>query len=371
MDRSEHIVALTVAGAAISLCKSCARHHGRRRPPARLPTVLVDAYLARLDLSRPVAPTLDALNKLVAHHVDRVAYEDLDIHLGRAPSSLDPEHTASRIALEGRGGYCFQLGGAFASLLTSLGFIVSMHRASVRNTLGEDGAGPPVEGSPEALQELNHLAVVVRFSSQDGGTDRLYLADVGLGDGPCQAMPLEEGRFDDGYFQYSIERIACGWRFVHDQRGSFSYFDLVMSPEVGIEAFERAHHRLSTDPGSSFVKTATVQRRSADEVIILKRCLLTRIGGGTEREATELLEDEETWLRCLRETFNLTGFAKSGNSLDGVATGAKESAELFQKVCADYHVFTRCSTRKAKDGEERREVSLAESPVAVRPGPNL
>ena len=274
---------------------------------------------------------------MVARHVDRVAYEDLDIHLGRPPSSLDPEQTASRIALEGRGGYCFQMGGAFASLLVSLGFDVSMHRATVRNALDEDGAGPPIAESAEALEELNHLAVVVRLHSKDAAHD-LYLADVGLGDGPCQAVPLTHGSFGDGNFVYKMEATDYGWRFVHDRRGSFGYFDLVMSPEVGIEAFERAHYRLSTDPESSFVKTATVQRRTAEEVIVLKRCALTRLGGRTDEKARDLLEEREAWFRCLRETFHLTGFAIS-SSASGCTVGIEESGKLFRKVRADHDVF--------------------------------
>ena len=393
----ELVAALSVAGAAMSLLCSGARSRRpqHRVPPPQLPDALVDAYLARLGLARPVAPTVEALSTLVEHHVDRVAYEDLDIHLGRPPSSLEPEHTAARVALDGRGGYCFQLGGAFASLLASLGFDVSMHRATVRNALSDVGAGPPVESSPEALEELNHLAVVVHFQtngSDHDASEELYLADVGLGDGPCRAVPLIEGRYDEASFEYKVEATASGWRFVHDRSGSFGYFDLVMEPEVGVGAFERAHQRLSTDPDSSFVKTATVQRRTADTVIVVKRCVLTRTGAGGSGEARGLLEDEEAWYDCLRDTFGLTGFERSSSSSSsaaaqssgggvassgdsstagtagsGARVGAAEQAALFRRVLAD-HTAHEAEREGEEQGAVASEARAVAGPVAGSTG---
>jgi hypothetical protein len=40
---------------------------------------------------------------------ERVSYEYLDIAMGVPPSSLEPVHTAARIAYESRGGWCFQV----------------------------------------------------------------------------------------------------------------------------------------------------------------------------------------------------------------------------------------------------------------------
>ena len=205
---------LCAAGAAVGLCAAaagvCAASGGAqpaRAPPPVLPDELVEAYLKRLGLERPgLEPTLGTLNMLLSAHVDRVAYENLDIHMGRPADSLEPAHTAARIAHGGRGGYCFQLGGAFASLLASLGFEVSVHRATVRDDPAEMGAGPPVADSPEALAELNHLAVVVHFA------DGLWLADVGLGDGPSKAVRLADSHtHSEPPFSYKVEQQPYGW----------------------------------------------------------------------------------------------------------------------------------------------------------------
>ena len=103
-------------------------------PPAaalRLPEDIVEAYLARLCLQRPAAPTKEALAALLAAHVDRVAYESIDIHAGgtRPPPSLTAIECANRVAVQQRGGYCFIVVSAFSALLQALGFSVSLHTA--------------------------------------------------------------------------------------------------------------------------------------------------------------------------------------------------------------------------------------------------
>ena len=64
--------------------------------------------------------------------VSRLArYENIDVHIGRPPPVLDTTASAERLARAQRGGYCFLLVGAFASLLHTLGFCVSLHTAAV------------------------------------------------------------------------------------------------------------------------------------------------------------------------------------------------------------------------------------------------
>lgn len=362
MDRAGICAAAvaTTCGAAV-LCSAvlCATAAVEARcPPPELPRELVEAYLVRLGVARPAAPTVGALVELTRAHVDRIAYEDLDIHLGRLPSSLEPRETAARVALEGRGGYCFQLGGAFASLLASLGFDVFVHRATVRNSIEDEGAGPPLLSNPAGVLELNHLAVIVRFK-QANGSDLLYLADVGLGDGPSSPVPLIEGPYDESPFSYAVEKKPWGWRFIHDkQHGSFSHFDLAMDAEATADEFIAAHEKLSTDPESSFVKVATAQRRSESAVHVLKRCTLTTIGGVSDESggpAVVVLEDEAAWFGALRDTFGL-GFA---------TVSAEEKAKLWEKVLADH--AAELETREAR-GDEQAAVQAAGPGVAGAQG---
>lgn len=96
-------------------------------PLLPLPATIVDAYLRRLGMGRPAAPNLAALTTILAAHVDRVAYESIDIHAGIAPPPLTPLACAERVAVQRRGGYCFIVASAFSALLQALGFAVSLH----------------------------------------------------------------------------------------------------------------------------------------------------------------------------------------------------------------------------------------------------
>ncbi|WP_143587924.1 arylamine N-acetyltransferase family protein, partial [Streptomyces alboverticillatus] len=131
----------------------------------------VDGYLTVLGVTRPAAPTAEALRALHRAQVERVAYENLDIHLGSA-TSIDAAESVARI-MRGRGGYCFHLNGAFSALLTALGYDVTLHRAGVQST-PEDPAGATG----------NHLALTVRLDGER------WLVDTGLADAMHEPLPL-------------------------------------------------------------------------------------------------------------------------------------------------------------------------------------
>src|SRR5215217_499183 len=89
------------------------------QPWRRMPRLDLDAYLARLGIADPGPPSAAALRALHEAHVEHVAYEALEIQLGR-PTSVDPYEAAARILERRRGGYCFHLNGAFSVLLDAL-----------------------------------------------------------------------------------------------------------------------------------------------------------------------------------------------------------------------------------------------------------
>ena len=248
---------------------------------------LRDRYLRRLGLpavpveSRP--PSAELLGALHRAHVGRVPYENLEIQLGR-PTSIDPTESARRI-VTGRGGYCFHLNGAFAGLLLSLGYEVDLVRAAVPSA-GEDGRG---WGS--------HLVLLVRLPEQ------VWVADVGLGDGMADPMPLVVGVVEQPPFRYEWERVGGSrWRFHHDPSASIGGFDLDVTP-VPLSAFEPNHAELSTAPHSSFVQRLVVQQRRPDHALTLRGCVLTRADatGRTSRDVTK----EAEWSALLREEFGL------------------------------------------------------------------
>ena len=68
-----------------------------------------NAWLKRIGYSGPLEPTLSALNELIFAFArsHAIAYESLDIMLGRTPR-LDLGSLQRKMILGGRGGYCLE-----------------------------------------------------------------------------------------------------------------------------------------------------------------------------------------------------------------------------------------------------------------------
>lgn len=130
---------------------------------------LVTAYLGRLGFERRPAATAETLRALHRAHIGRVPFENLDIRLG-IPIELDASAFAGKIALGGRGGFCYQLNGAFALLLGDLGYAVELLAARVHSPAGLGGP-------------FGHLCLRVQLEGSP------QLVDVGFGRG-CFDEPI-------------------------------------------------------------------------------------------------------------------------------------------------------------------------------------
>jgi N-hydroxyarylamine O-acetyltransferase len=121
----------------------------------------VTRYLDRIDAPRPDTPSAGALRELHRRHLVAVPFENLSIHLGE-PIVLTEDALVDKIVRRGRGGFCYELNGLFAALLTALGFDVTLLAASVFDA---DGTLSPA---------FDHLTLLVAL-------DERYLVDVGFG----------------------------------------------------------------------------------------------------------------------------------------------------------------------------------------------
>ncbi|SFW68338.1 arylamine N-acetyltransferase family protein [Amycolatopsis australiensis] len=246
----------------------------------------VTGYLERLGVdARP--PSFAALRRLHAAHVERVPYEALEVQLGRI-TSLEPSASLARI-LRGRGGYCYHLNGAFAALLTALGYQVTWHIGGVQSGPGD---APNVD--------RNHLALTVAGLPDAPGTT--WLVDVGLGDGPHEPLPLREGAYRQGPYTYRLRRSEVapgGWRFDHDPSGSFTGMDFAPGPAKPAD-FADKHIWLSTAPESGFVRVCVLQRRDVTGVDTLRALTLNRHG------AQELLESPQDWWAAAADVFGIS-----------------------------------------------------------------
>ncbi|SOB83809.1 arylamine N-acetyltransferase family protein [Streptomyces sp. 1331.2] len=129
------------------------------------------AYLAHIDVPDPGEPSAPALARLQRAHLRVVPFENLSIHLGE-PVVLDPQALVAKVVDRRRGGFCYELNGAFAELLRSLGYRVSLLSGRV---FDGERPGPP----------FDHLALRVDL-------DEPWLVDVGFGRFSLHPLRLDE-----------------------------------------------------------------------------------------------------------------------------------------------------------------------------------
>ncbi|KAJ4295225.1 hypothetical protein N0V90_007236 [Kalmusia sp. IMI 367209] len=118
---------------------------------------------------------LSYLALLQKHHLVEIPFENLSLHYSiHHRISIHPDEVFRKIIADnnGRGGYCMENTGLFATLLYSLGF--SSYSAGAR--VFNDGS----------LSGWGHMIVIVRIGEQK------YHVDVGFGpNGPIKPMLLE------------------------------------------------------------------------------------------------------------------------------------------------------------------------------------
>lgn len=251
----------------------------------------VDAYLDRIGAVRPARPDAAALRDLQVRHLTTVPFENLSIHLGE-DIVLEEKALLDKVVGARRGGFCYELGGAFAALLRALGFGVTLLQARVYGDGGQLGI------------PYDHLAL--RVETDDGSGP--WLADVGFGD--HAHFPLV---FDDRTDQED-PRGTYRIRETPDATDGAGAGDLDVLrdgvPQYRLDPRPRAladfragswYHR--TSPGSHFTRSLVCSRLTGmGRVTLSGRALITTVGG--ERHEVPLDTDVEV-LAAYREHFGL------------------------------------------------------------------
>src|SRR6201993_266594 len=132
-----------------------------------------NAWLKRIGYSGPVEPTLTVLHDLIFAHSHAIAYESLDITLGRTPR-LDLDSLQRKMISGGRGGYCLEQNMLFREGLRSLGYKITSLQGRVVRGMAIDAPRPAI-----------HMLLQVELPEGP------YLADVGFGNlAPTCALSL-------------------------------------------------------------------------------------------------------------------------------------------------------------------------------------
>lgn len=240
-------------------------------PIAALPEAAVTSYLDRLGVPRPPEPTAEALRALHVAHLERIPFENLDVAIGR-PVELGVDALVAKVLDRGRGGFCYELNGLFAHLLTALGYRVTLLAARVWT--GE-AWGPP----------FDHLALRVRTAD---GTE--WLADVGFGE--HSRFPLradDEGDQDDPNGRF--RSVAAGGGDLDVLRDDAPQYRLEAHPRA-LADFTAMSWYQTHSPASHFTRSTVCSRQTPQgRVSISGRALIETESGA--RTKTELATDAE------------------------------------------------------------------------------
>lgn len=258
----------------------------------------VDAYLRRIGAEHPAWPTVDVLRELHLRHLQTVPFENLSIHLGEE-IMLEEKPLLDKIVRRRRGGFCYELNGAFGLLLKALGFDVTLLAARVYGKEGRLGV------------PYDHLALLVR--TVDGGD---WLTDVGFG--AHSHFPLALGERGEQWDPAGVFRVVESGADAAGVHGGGSPaaedLDVLMGgkPQYRLELRPRVlgDFRIgawwnSTSPVSHFVRSLVCSRVTEDGGrVTLSGSRLTVTPRGGEKEVSELAGDKEV-LEAYRERFGI------------------------------------------------------------------
>lgn len=146
--------------------------------------VTIGDYLKRIEISTSITPSYDSLALLQLQHLKSVPFENLDILSGRKIECTQ-NHFLDKIVTRHRGGFCYELNGAFSWLLRELGFDITVVSARVKRDSG--GFGP----------EFDHFTIIAHLDDD-------YLVDVGFGNFSSVPVPMSGRVVADRIGEYRV-----------------------------------------------------------------------------------------------------------------------------------------------------------------------
>ncbi len=244
------------------------------------------AYLARIGLKRAPDPDADGLAQVQWAQLKAIAFENLDIAMGRA-LSLDPDALFDKLVTKGRGGYCHECNSLLHHALSALGYQTRLLAARVRTGRSE-------------MTGRTHTLVLVALPEGP------FIADAGFGaQTPRAPLRLANGT--------SVRRGNVVWRLAADKRFGWSLtmedttgpqplylFDLgtVYPADVAL-----SNHWTSSHPESLFTQgPLAVRHEESGRRVLFGGKLVRRQGAG---QRSTVVESVDALLATLLEDFGL------------------------------------------------------------------
>ncbi len=203
----------------------------------RLTPGQVERYLGRIGYRDSCEPTAETLRALQRRHLVAVPFENVHVCAG-LPVRTDLDWSYAKIVEQHRGGWCYEVNGAFGALLAGLGFDV--RRTSARVWDSDSGSLGP---------ELDHLCLLV----EAGG--RRWLVDVGFGDSSIEPLevPAGDGVVEGSSLPRRSRLVRTGDRLSYRELvdGEWTLQYVVTDASVGLAAFSERSEQLRRGEGSA------------------------------------------------------------------------------------------------------------------------
>jgi len=199
-----------------------------------------------------------------------VPFENLDIALGRT-IVCDESRFLHKVIHERRGGFCYELNGAFAALLREIGFQVTLLSARVSRSDGSEGP------------DFGHLALRVDLAHP-------WLVDVGFGDSFVEPLDLKPGlEQEQSGRRYGIAVRDGRYYYAANSDGAWKeQYSFTLQPRR-LADFAAMCHFHQTSPDSHFTCQRICSLATADGRISLSddKLIETRNGKREERLLNE------------------------------------------------------------------------------------
>ena len=249
----------------------------------------IDAYLARINYHGSLIPNAQTLRDLQVAHLLSVPFENLSIHAGE-PIVLENTALFEKIVARRRGGFCYELNGLFASLLSALGFEVVMLSAEVATNTG--GFGP----------NFDHMTLMVVLEDR-------WLVDVGFGDSFREPLLIDERGEqvqnertylikEDGPYLVVLQRINT-----EENQAWKTEYRFTLTPHQYPDYAEMCQYH-QTSPDSHFTRGRLCSKATPDGRLTLSDMkFITTTRSGVRQE--KLLSNQDQYDQTLRDNFGI------------------------------------------------------------------
>lgn len=256
----------------------------------------LNKFFERIGFEDKPKANMETLSALQSLFLLSVPFENLDMHYGNKPITLDLERVYDKIVERKRGGICYECSLLMSWALQEIGFSVNYMSAQMM---------PSILG--EKLND-RHMFLRVLLDGQNFAVDvgngqsfRHPLCEEGRGEDVIpEGKRFRMGLFDNKEHPYGVLRALfyvgesaedCEPRFVFEDE-----------PRL-LEYFEYVCNFAQTSPQSIFVKKPLASLALPDGRISVTPSVMryTRMGVVTEVP----FRSEKEFLACLKERFNL------------------------------------------------------------------